>query len=842
MNSPRLSKFLLKVLACRRNRTYLGDVEEIYSLKAEKQGADSACRWYRREIIRSLPMFILESIRWRIIMLKQYFKTALRHFRRDKGYSLLNMAGLAIGLACCALLTLWVRDEVGWDRFHENSSLIYRLVSNSPAQPAPLGPHLKAVFPEIAEAVRFYNSYPLSVKYGEKTFSEGRFVLADPSVFDVFTIPFIAGNRDSALAEPNTVVLTEAAAAKYFGGENPVGRVLSVENLFDVRVTGIVRNPPKNSDIQFNILGEFRILGHFLKDYETHWGNHQYTTYVRLAVGADAASVIPKIAHVVKDRVPETPALLTMKPLSRIHLFEDGAIKYVAIFTLAAMFILAIAACNFINLTTARSGRRAKEIAVRKVAGAVRPQLINQFLSESVLLSLGAFLIAMTAVALSFPAFNAITGKSFSLSDLLKPGIFLFLLGGAAAVGILSGAYPAFLLSSFHPAGLLKSGSSGTSPSTGGAPFRKTLVIIQFALATVFLAFTLLIHKQIVFIRDYDLGIQKENILILQAKEPILKSREAFIGDLTRRPGIVNAAFVSSLPSSVNNVADGMEWEGMASGHKPAWLFVATDSRYLDTLGLTLVEGRNFPGNMTVNEVPYFIVNQKAAKEMNLEKTVGARFSLWRWNGTVIGVVKDFHSRPLRERIQPLVMFVFPRVYGQILVKIHPEQGNTPDIVARIKDVWDKYVPETPFAYEFLDTVNGRNYGAEQKMGREFQYFSFLGIFISCLGLIGLAAYIAERKRKEIGIRKVLGATLSDILKQINKEFFWPILISNLIAWPAAYWAMKMWLRGFAFHTNVSLSIFFISAVSALAIAFLTVSVQSFRAARESPARSLKSE
>lgn len=775
-------------------------------------------------------------------MFKNYFKTAIRHFRRDKGYSLLNMAGLAIGLACFALLAMWVRDEVGWDRFHENSRLIHRLESNSPAQPAPLGPHLKAGFPEIAEAVRFNYSNPLLVKYGEKTFSEGRFVLADPSVFDVFTIPFVAGDSASALTELNTVVLTEAAAEKYFGDENPVGRVLTVENLFEVRVTGIVRNPPKNSDIQFNVLGEFRILGHFRPGYEIHWGNHQYITYVRLAVGAEAAAVIPKIARVVMDRMPETPALLTMKPLGRIHLYEDGAIKYVAILTLAALFILAIAACNFINLTTARSGKRIKEIAVRKVAGAVRPQLIKQFLCESVLLSLGAFLIAMAAVALALPAFDAITGKAFGLGGLLKPGLFMFLLGTAVVVGILSGAYPAFLLSSFRPASLLKRGSPGTDRSTGGARFRKILVVTQFAIATVFLASTLLIHKQIMFIRDYDLGIQKENILILPAKTPILKSREAFVEDLTRRPGIVNATFVSSLPSGVNNVADGMEWEGMDSGHKPAWLFVATDDRYLDTLGLTLVKGRNFPGNKAVNEAPYFLVNQRAAKEMNLENTVGARFSMWGWNGTVLGVVKDFHSRPLREDIQPLLIFVFPRAYGLILVKIHPERGNMPEILAWIKNVWDQYAPGTPFAYEFLDAVNNQNYRAEQKMGREFRYFSFLGIFISCLGLIGLAAYIAERKRKEIGIRKVLGATLPEIFKQINKEFLWPILISNLIAWPAAYWAMKTWLRGFAFHTNISIEIFFVSAVSVLAIALLTVSVQSFRAARESPVRSLKSE
>lgn len=842
MKNPKLMKFLLKVLACRRNKAYLGDVEELYLLRAERLGSDSASRWIRREAIRSLPLFILESIRWRIIMFKNYLRTAVRHFRRDKVFSLLNMAGLAIGLACFALLAMWIRDEVGWDRFHENSTLIHRLESGSPAQPAPLGPFLKENYPEITDAARLYLSFPVLMKYGEKTMSEGGFVLADPSIFDIFTIPFVAGDSASAFSDPNTVVLTEAATEKYFGGENPIGRVLTVEDRFDVRVTGVVRDPPENSDIRFDVLGEFRIWGHFWPEYESHWGNHMYTTYVQLAQGVDPAAVIPKIERTVVDREPETSSLLTMKPLGRIHLYEDGAIKYITIFALAALLILEIAACNFINLTTARSGKRAREIAVRKVAGANRRQLIWQFLSESLLLSMGALLIALAVVVLALPAFDAITGKSFGTGDLFEPGLFLLLLGTAIAVGALSGAYPAFLLSSFHPAGLLRSGGPGTGGLAGGARLRKVLVVTQFAIATVFLVSTLFIQKQIGFIRDFDLGFRKESIVVLPAKEPILKSREAFVEELTRRSGIVNATFVSSLPSSVDNVADGMEWEGKDSGYKPNWLFVATDDRYLDTLGLTLIEGRNFPGNKAVHEVPYFIVNQMAAKEMNLDDTVGARFSMWGWNGTVLGVVKDFHSRPLHEQIRPLLMFVFPRVYGQILVKIHPERGDTPEILARIKDVWDRYAPGAPFAYEFLDSLNDRSYRAEHKMGKEFRYFSFMGIFISCLGLIGLAAYIAERKRKEIGIRKVLGASLSDILKQINREFLRPILLSNLIAWPVAYWSMTSWLRGFAFHTRISIDIFILSAVSALGVALLTVSVQTLRAARENPVRSLKSE
>jgi putative ABC transport system permease protein len=842
MPPPKLARLLLRILSRRRDRAYLGDVEEIYSLRAESTEGSSADRWYRREALRSLPSFALESLRWSAIMFKNSLKTALRLFSRDKGYSLLKLAGLALGLACFMLLTMWVRDEVNWDRFHKDAELIYRLESDTPSQPAPLVPYLKANYPEISAGTRFFFPGPLVVKHGDKVFEEDGFVLADAEVFDVFTIPFVRGNRTSALSEPDSVVLTEAAAGKYFGDGDPVGAVLTVEDRFQVRVAGVVRNRPRNSDIQFNVLGEFGIVGRFRKGYQTHWGNHEYFSYVRLTPGADGRALIPKLSRTVIDRNPDQPEPLRLVPLGRIHLYEDGAIRYVAIFGLVAVFILAIAACNFVNLTTARSGQRAKEIAVRKVAGANRRQLVYQFLSESVLLSLGAVPAAMAAVVLALPSFNGVTGKGFLFRDLLEPGLILPLLGTAVGVGLLAGAYPAFLMSSFRPAGLLQGGSLRVGRTSGGSRLRKALVVTQFAISTVLMISTLLISKQVVFVRDFDLGLKKENIVVLPAKGPIRDSREAFIDRLTGCPGVVDATFVSSPPSSVLNYATGMEWEGMDAGLKPAWAFVATDNRYLDTLGLELAAGRNFPNNRSVKEVPYFIVNQKAVAEMKLENPVGTRFSLWGWNGTILGVVKDFRFRPLHEDLNPLLMFVLPDIYYQVLVKIRPSRGRTAEVLAGIRDVWAEFAPGTPFSYEFLDTAYDRNYQAERRMGREFRYFSFLGIFISCLGLIGLAAYIAERKRKEIGIRKVLGAGLPDILGQINREFLGPILLSNLVAWPAAYWAMGTWLRGFAVRTNVPAWIFVASAASALAIGLLTVSFQSLRAARENPAKALKHE
>jgi len=842
MRPPRLAACLLKIMARRADGSYLGDLEEIYRLKAEYLGPAAADRWFRREALRSLPGFARESIRWRIIMLKHYLKTALRAFRRDKTFTVLNMAGLTLGLAGFILIMLWARDEVGWDRFHRNAASIHRVESNVVTQPGPLGPFLKGRYPEILDAVRYSWLPPLVIDRGNEPLQENGFVLADSSFFSMFSFTFLAGDPAAALAEPDSVVLTEAAARRYFGNEDPVGKGLTVEHKFDVRVTGVVRNPPGNSDFQFGILGEFRILRRFQPRYETHWGNHQYLTFVRLAEGVSAETVGAKIAHIVSDHDSEQTSPLTLVPLLKIHLDRDGARTDVSTFVIVALLILAVAAVNFINLTTARSARRAREIAVRQVSGARRRQLAGQFLSEAVLVSLAAFVLALIVVVLVLPTFNAVVGKTFRPADLVRPAVILPLLAAAAAIGLISGTYPALLLSAFRPAGLLKGDGPNAGRTAGKAPIRKILVVVQFAISTTLIISTLFIGRQTSYLRGFDTGVHKENVLVLPAKEPLVKSREAFLAALTGRPGVVNATFASGLPSSVANVADGIGWEGMDPALKPTWDFVAADDRYLDTLGLTLVQGRNFSGNAPAKDVPAFIINEKAAARMGIPNPVGKRFSLWGWNGTVIGVVKDFHFQPLREDIRPLLLFVMPGIYQQILVKISPAGEPLPAVIDRVREVWNRFAPGTPFEYGFLDAAYEDLYRGEQRMVREFKSFSFLGIFISCLGLIGLAAYVTEQKRREIGIRKILGASPAGILRQINGKFLVPILVSNLIAWPAGFVFMKTWLRGFAFHLPIGCDVFLIPTAVSLILALLTVSLQSLKAVRENPARALKYE
>jgi len=817
--------------------------EEAFRVSAEQVGlAELIAAEYGKNVVvarnRRAPLHparFMPSLAW------NYLKIAARKIGRQKVYSFLNIAGLAIGLACFMLLALWVRDEVSWDRFHANSKALYRVQSGLVMQPGAVGPHIKANFPEVANAARLYFDRSRTVSRGEHAFDERAFVYADSSVFEMFTIPFRAGDPATAFAAPNAAVLTESAAWKYFGGESPVGQSLMVENQFQLLITGVVENPRRNSDLQFEVLATFEFLENFLPGQNTAWGSHNFFTYVQLKPGTDYRALIPKIAPVrrIMDDEP-TAWLLTLVPLTDIHLYEDGAVRYVTILALVAVFILVIAGCNFINLTTAKSGQRAKEIAVRKVAGAVRSQLLWQFLGEAVFLSFCSLLIALSLVALVFPFFSTLTGREFHLRELLAPGFLAFCLGTALIIGLAAGAYPALLLSSFRPAGLLKSVGSQGPPSR--SILRKTLVATQFAISIVLMISMLFIHRQVEFIRHFDLGINKENVIILPAKTPILQSRAAFIDELSTCPGVVSATIASSYPSGKQQV-NGADWEGKDPGYDAVWQFVETDSHYLETLGIKLVEGHNFPATPPRRQVePYFIINQQAAADMKMKNPMGARLTTFGTPGTVIGVVSDYHFKLLHEPVGPLVLLVGPYNLRYLLIQIQPGSGGAHAVLGRIKEVWDRFTPGTPFSYEFLDSNYDLNYQREQRLGLEFRYFTVLGIIISCLGLFGLMASVAEQKRKEIAIRKVLGASLPSLLRQLNREYLVPILLSNLIAWPAAWWFMSRWLGGYAYRTGLSLGIFLAATASTFAIALLTVSGQAIRTARANPVDSLSVE
>jgi len=678
------------------------------------------------------------------------------------------------------------------------------------------------------------------VRIDEKTFYDDDFKFADNSLFEMFTLPFLGGNPAAALSEPDSVVVTEEMARRFFGDRDPIGSIINISNDRDLKVTGVIKNPPSNSTLRFSLIATLE--PYVQSRHETqHWGNHMYATYIQLDDNASLQIFSGKISDLVQKHLPSLHLSvgLSLQPLSRIYLYEEGHIKNVKIFSAVAVFMLLIAFINFINLQTARSENRAREVGVRKVIGANRLRLIRQFLSESVLFSVTAFLLSVAALKMFLPLFNTLTAKQLTLDFPAKLPLLLGLLGVAILVGMAAGSYPALYLSSFQPVNVLrKIQRSGTTRSRR---LRTGLVIFQFSLSVFLIISTLMVYAQLRYIRNKDVGYGKEHVVYMSTNKNISESRAAFVEELKRSPGVFNVSIASSLPSNVNNTAAGIDWEGNNGLKTPSWWFVVTDYEYDDILKLEMAEGRwfsqKFPSDLKGGG---FIVNEEAAKEMGLKSPVGKWFSLWGFKGNVIGVVKNFHIQSLHSEIDPMLFFMSPEIYSNVMVRIAP--GDIQSTIRNIKATWQHFAPNYPFEYGFLDASFDRLYRSEEQMGRIFSHFTFLAVFVSCLGLFGLAAYTAELRTKEIGIRKVFGASASNIVFMMSSTYTRWILLSNLIAWPAAYFFINQWLRTFAYRAQITVLTFALSAVLSIAVALITVSFQAFKAAVVDPIDSLRYE
>jgi putative ABC transport system permease protein len=841
-NPPRLSEWIIQRLAWAEDQlSIIEDLRDEYELILLTRGAKSARLWYRKHTLRSIVPFIKFWFYWSFVMFKNYLRVAYRNTIRHKGYAFINLAGLVIGLACSILIVFWVQDELGYDRFHKNCDNLYRVVSNLWVQPAPLAPTLKEEYPEIQNAVRILKRRTL-VNVEEKTFYEDDFCIADNSLFEMFTLPFRSGNPETALIEPFTLVMTDEAAEKYFGCQDPVGKVVKIDSKYDMKVTAVIENLPHNSTLQFAMIASFPTLKGLGVRLE-HWGNHMYSTYILLSEAASVEEVSQKISDVVQKKNPSLsiPKGLSLQALGRIHLYEEGYIKNVTIFSSVAVFILLLAFINFINLTTARSENRSLEVGVRKVIGANRSQLIKQFLGESVFFSGTAFLLALILVWLLLPSFNNLSAKSLNMNLTDTFPLLLGLLGITLLASIAAGSYPALYLSSFHPANVIRK-----IRSTGWARnsrLREFLVVFQFSISIFLLISTIVVYDQLNFVQNKDVGFEKEHVIYLGMNRDILPKRDSFQEQLRGNPNILSVTMASSVPSNVTNIASGIDWEGNNGRKNASWRFAAADYDYIETLKLEMVAGRSFSREFPSDVRRGFIVNEEAVKEMELEEPVGKWFSLWGRKGTIIGVMKNFHFRSLHTPITPLLLWMgrnSPSFYNYTLIRIAPE--NIPETLKTIRNTWKSFSPHFPFEYGFLDETFGRLYETEAQMGKIFSYFSFLAVFISCLGLFGLAAYTAERRTKEIGIRKVFGATTSSIVWMMSSAYSRWVLLANLIAWPTAYFFANKWLQGFAYRTPITLLTFILAAILSLIVALLTVSYQSVKAATANPIESLRYE
>ncbi len=818
-----------------------GDIEEEYSDLRERRGELPAALWLWFQFVISTPSFVKSYLYWRHTMFANYLRTAWRNLRKHKVFSFINIAGLAVGMACCILIFLWVQDEIGFDRFHPNRERLYRTVMLQEgtwitASGWALAPTLKREFPEIRSATRFATR-TLLFTFEDRSLYR-RVALVDPDFLEMFGFALRDGDPRSALSVNQSAVLTETTARAIFGDTDPAGKMLSLNNSqIQVPITGVVEDPPLDSTLQFDALIPVKIGGDAV---DTDW-SYESECYVLLDENASLDDVREKIAPIVMryDTRVNAERTLDLQPLTRIHLHNiggGGPILYVYIFATIAVFILLMACINFMNLATAQAGARSKEVGLRKVVGAKKSDVVRQFYGESLLhAGLGLF-AAVGLVLLVLPAFNNLAEKSLNLSLTRDTGVLLALLVITLVTGVVSGSYPALLLSSFRPAVVLKSASSSGSSKPA---LRKILVVAQFAIAIVLIIGTVSVYRQLNYIRSADLGYNRHHVVTMAMNRTILPNFEAFKNELLGDTGVVNVTAATSQPTWVGSI-NPVYWEGRNPGQYETMNFVATDHDYVKTFEMEIVAGRDFSRDFPA-DVQNYIVNEAAVRLMGLEDPVGKLFSIWENRGTIIGVVKDFNNKPLSQEITPTVITLLPNWRPSVIfVRIRPE--NLVRTMERIEGIWTRLSPGQPFEPVFLDESFDDLYRSDRRMGVIFRDFTGLAIFISCLGIFGLAAFSAERRTKEIGVRKVLGASLAGLVSLLTREFVILVTVANVIAWPSAYFLTNRLLQNYAYRTDVPLWIFLGAGGLAYLVALLTVSTQAVKAARTEPVNALRYE
>jgi putative ABC transport system permease protein len=849
---PRLIWFIMRWFA---DEEILASMEEDLEARcdkaAEKHGSVLAGFLCRLQGILLLFSFSLESLLWGITMFRNYIKVAFRHIKRRKVYSFINILGLTIGMACFILIGLWVKDELSFDRFHQKKDRIYRVLNRGQDGWAgfnityALGPALKAEFPEVEEASRVCTWYGSHVKYQDKIYAERNIYLSDPSFFKIFSFPFIKGNPEKALSDKYSIVLTEQMAQKYFGDEDPIGKVLHLAQLEgDFTVTGIIENIPMNSHLRFDFIGRIEFLG---EDRLARWEEWSGPNYVLLQPNVSPADFEAKIAGIYKKNVsPETTYVPELQPLSRVHLYEPGRpgqVKKVAMFSVIALFILLMACINFMNLATAQSSKRSKEVGMRKVIGALRRQIIRQFLGEAVLIAFFSLFLALIAVEAVLPYFNQFTGKSLVLLAGASVPLVLTLLLATLGTGILAGSYPALFLSAFQPVQTLKSQYSFRNKGGG---IRKALIVVQFAISVSLIVCTLLVSSQLSYIQKRDLGLDRDHIVSAYVYPVLIPRFEAFKNVLLTQPGIKDVTSAAQPPFRVGENIQ-IDWEGNPTDERISADYTCVDYDFFRTFDMQILQGRTFSKEFPTDEKTACVINETAAQRMGIANPIGTNIIMNHpaWPASfrparVIGVVRDFHSRSLHTAIRPFVFRMYKPWHQYAFIKIDGSQIQA--ALARIEEAYKTYSPGIPFDYLFLDEVFNQQYTSERQLGELFNGFSLLSVVIACLGLFGLASYTTEQKTKEIGIRKVLGASIPGIMAMTAREFLKWILVANLLAWPIAYFVMSKWLQDFAYKVSIGPLVFLLSACLTLLIAVLTVSYHSLKAALANPVDSLRYE
>lgn len=792
-------------------------------------------------------------------MLKNYFKIAFRNLWRHRVFSFINIMGLTVGMTACLLIFLYVRFEMSYDRFHHKADRIYRIVADikTPTETIPAsGPawavpgHIKFDFSEVEAFTRVMHDNIL-LRKGDIKFNEPKSFWADSAYFQIFGFKLLKGDPRTALKEPYSVVLTESTAKKYFGKADPLGQtILITSESSPATVTGVMQDMPENTHIKGDLLVSMStITTKFAKGIDDQWSNYSPWAYILLKPGITPQSIEKKLPAFLEKwsgkEMKELQMYVTLKleQLKSVYLYSTrgdslGSIRNVYIFSIIALFILIIACINFINLTTARASERAKEVGIRKVAGAIRPQLASQFIGESVIICFIAFVLTLGFSALLLPSFNQLAGKIISKGIFYDGGLIALLLGAGIIIGLLAGVYPAFILSSFKPIEVLKgrfaTGNKGTF-------LRKGLVIAQFAISTALIIGTIIVYTQMNYMRNRDLGFNKDQVLVIETQRE--KKRDALLQAISRLPNIKVTSLSGSVPGSGNPGAYS-EVENIKGDLQITNLdLYYVDFDYIPLYNIKMVAGRAFNREFKTDSNEAMIVNEATTRLLGYhspDQAVGKRFKQWGHEGKIIGVIKDFHYKSLQTPIKPLSIRMDWSGFSLISVKVNA--ANVKQTIASIEKEFKALIPNRPFSYYFLDEFFDRQYRNEERFGRLFMNFSVLAIFISCLGLLGLASYSTMQRTREIGIRKVMGASVSNIINLLSRDFLKLVIISFFIAAPVAWYFMNKWLADFAYRTSISWWIFVMAGVLAILIAVITISVQAFRAAVANPVKSLRTE
>lgn len=786
-------------------------------------------------------------------MIKNYLTIAFRNIFRNKLFSFVNILGLAFGMCSALVIFLWVNDELLVDKFHTDVDRIYRVMENQhysdgrlftfASTPGPMAPYIKDKYPEIEKASRFTWEVNNLFNYDDKSFYEGgRY--ADQDFLEIFSFELIAGDRKTALKDKNAIVISKAMAEKYFGKEDAIGKILMMNKTIPFTVTGVLGSIPKNSSLQFEYLLPFQYFFDENKSWIDEWGNNNIRTYLMLRADADVANLSSKLKDEIKLHNEDSNVELFIQPFGDAYLYGDfengvqsgGRIEYVKIFFIVAVFVLIIACINFMNLSTAQATKRAKEVGLRKVIGAMPRQLFRQFMGESFITVVISAVLAVLYLILLLPFFNEITGKALGL-NLLDVRIVTIFIVIVLFTAFLAGSYPAIFISEFKPVqvlkGQLKSGNRA-------AVFRKALVTIQFSLSIILIISTVVVFRQMQFMQNRDIGFERNNVLYAWMDGDISKNLETVHNRLLTSPGIEGVTATSQLPIDIGNSTSNLQWEGKDPDANILFSILSVDQDFIQTMKMEMAEGRPFDRNL-VTDTANYIVNQKAAEKFGFKDAVaGQELTLWGQKGKIIGVVKDFNFGSLHNPIEPLVLRVPRDDYYCLMIRVKPNE--TEAAIKSMQGIWKEYAPGYPFKYSFLNQDWEEFYKAEGQRGKVFNALAILSIFISCLGLFGLSAFSAERRTKELGIRKVLGASVPGLVQLMNKEFGTLVILSALIGCPAGWYLMDKWLDHYAYHIEVGVITLVVAASVCLLIAVLTVSYHSLRVASTNPAKSLRYE